>query len=141
MSSNSHKLALNLDSIGLTASLICAVHCALFPLFLLALTFYGMNFVAGPLLEYSLIIFSVLIGFFTFSHGYRNHHRSLVPIGIFLTGLLIIILSHSFFHESSHGGSFSPEYVISPIGAILIGTGHFLNRKYSKQVSAKSCCK
>jgi hypothetical protein len=141
MSSNSHKLALKLDSIGLTASLICAVHCALFPFLLLLLTFYGMNFVAGPLLEYSLIIFSVLVGLYTFSHGYRNHHRSFVPLIVFLSGLIIIILSHSIFHETSHGEGFSPEYVISPIGAIFIGTGHFLNRKYTKEVSGKSCCK
>ena len=141
MSSNSHKLALNLDSIGLTASIICAVHCALFPLFLLMLTFYGLNFVAGPLLEYSLIIISVLIGLFTFSHGYRNHHKSLVPMIVFLSGLIIIIVSHSIFHESSHSGSFSPEYIFSPIGAICIGIGHYLNRKYSKEVTGKSCCK
>lgn len=141
MSSNSHKLAITLDSIGLTASVVCAIHCALLPLFLLALTFYGLKFVVGPLLEYSLISISVIIGLFTFSHGYRNHHKSLIPIVIFLTGLCIIFSSHSLFHESAHGTGFSPEYIFSPIGAILIGAGHFLNRKFTKKISAKSCCK
>jgi hypothetical protein len=141
MSSNSHKLALNLDTIGLTASMLCAIHCAFFPVFLLALTFYGLNFVAGPLLEYSLIIVSVIIGVFTFSHGYRNHHRSWKPLAIFLSGLCIIFASHSLFHDTAHGTGFSPEYVFSPIGAILIGTGHYLNRKFTRRVNAKSCCK
>jgi len=141
MSSNSHKLALTLDSIGLTASVVCAIHCALLPLFLLALTFYGLKFVVGPLLEYSLIAVSVIIGLFTLTHGYKNHHKSLIPMVIFLTGLGIIFSSHSLFHESAHGAGFSPEYIFSPIGAILIGTGHFLNRKFTKQISAKTCCK
>jgi hypothetical protein len=141
MSSITHKTAIKLDAIGATASIICAIHCAIFPFIVLFLTFYGLNFAAGPLMEFSLISTSVLIGLFTFTHGYLNHHKSLLPLSIFLIGLSIVFISHYMFHDVTHDGSISPEMIFSPVGAFLIGTAHYLNRKFSKKTSDKSCCK
>lgn len=141
---NSHRMAIRLDSIGATASLICAIHCALFPAFVVFLALYGMEFAAGTLFESVFILTSVSIGLFTFYHGFKNHHRKVYPAIIFLLGLTIIVASHLLFHshEMVHSSSFNPEYLLTPFGALLIATGHLLNRKLSKKLStAGSCCK
>ncbi|MBX7043195.1 MAG: MerC domain-containing protein [Ignavibacteria bacterium] len=141
---DSHKIAIRLDSIGATASLICAIHCALFPAFMVILALYGMDFAAGTMFESVFILTSVCIGFFTFYHGFRNHHRKFYPALIFLLGLTIIVASHLLFHshESAKPDSFNPDYMLSPFGALLIATGHLLNRKLSKKItSTGSCCR
>jgi len=145
-----HNLALKLDLIGFSASTICAIHCALMPFIIVILPLVGMEFVANPLLEYSFIASSIIIGFYTFKHGYFNHHRKVYPFAIFLIGLLIVLIGHFFFHDHSvddklifqtsendiHGKLF---IIIAPFGALLIGASHFINRKLSKEKKAKSC--
>jgi len=110
----------------------------------------GMEFVANPLIEYSFIVSSIIIGFYTFKHGYFNHHRKIFPFAIFLTGLMIVLIGHFLFHDHSIEDKLiiqSAEnnledklfIIIAPFGALLIGISHFINRKLSKEKSAKSC--
>ncbi|MEO8209027.1 MAG: MerC domain-containing protein [bacterium] len=141
-----HTIALKLDSIGFVASTLCAIHCAAMPFILIFLSLYGFQFISNPIVEYIFIGSSVIIGIFTFSHGYINHHKRIYPFLIFALGLLIIILGHRFFHNHSHletTGNIelnqidSIYFFIAPLGAILIGLSHFINRKLSK--TSKKC--
>lgn len=143
-----HNLALKLDLIGFSASTLCAIHCALMPFIIVFLPVLGLGFVANPLFEYIFITSSVLIGIFTFRHGYFKHHRKIYPFALFLTGLLIIIAGHYFFHN--HSETESSEItennnnkliflMIAPIGASIIGYSHFINRKLSITTTRKSC--
>lgn len=139
-----HVLALKLDAVGATASLICAVHCALFPLFIIFLAFYGLDFALGPLVETLLISMSVAIGAFTFVHGYIKHHKSFLPLLLFLSGIIIILSAHFILHGHSHGAEngfkFEPGYLLSPVGALMIAAGHIYNRKLTKAVRTDKCC-
>ncbi|MDQ3019341.1 MAG: MerC domain-containing protein [Bacteroidota bacterium] len=143
-----HSLALKLDSIGFAASTLCAIHCAAMPFIIIFLSLYGFQFIAHPIVEYLFIGSSVIIGIFTFSHGYINHHKRIYPFLLFTLGLLIIILGHGFFHNHSdletvnsidqnHIDSF--YFFIAPVGAILIGLSHFINRKLSKTNKKCTC--
>lgn len=136
-----HNLALKLDSIGFIASTLCAIHCALMPFVFIFLAFYGLNFIADPAIELIFISTSVIIGIFTFTHGYFKHHKRLYPFAIFITGLIIVFTGHFLFHEHEPSESYHTEEIlllfISPIGAILIGVGHYLNRKLSGKHSKK----
>lgn len=142
-----HNLALKLDLIGFSASTICAIHCALMPFIIIFLPLLGLEFIANPLVEYIFIGTSLVIGAFTFKHGFFNHHKRIYPFLIFLTGFLIILLGHYFFHNHSHETStefnsgFSDDtlyLMIAPIGAFIIAISHLINRKLSK--TKKVCC-
>lgn len=138
-----HNLAIKLDSIGFIASSLCAIHCAVMPFIFLFLTFYGFQFIANPFIEFLFISTSILIGIYTFRHGYFNHHKKLYPFIIFTTGLVIIFIGHFYFHEHNYDSSDYHShlifFLISPIGAILVGIGHFLNRKLSRDKTTQSC--
>lgn len=145
-----HNLALKLDLIGFSASTICAIHCALMPFAIVFLPLIGLEFIANPFFEFSFITASIIIGFYTFKHGYFNHHRKIYPFAIFLAGLTIVFIGHFLFHNhsiedkldlQSAGSDFQDKllFIIAPIGALLIGFAHFINRKLSKSKSAKSC--
>jgi len=142
-----HNLALKLDLIGFSASTICAIHCALMPFIIVFLPLMGLQFMANPFVEYIFIAASLVIGSFTFKHGYFNHHKKLYPFILFLSGFTIIMVGHFFFHEHSHEVIQDMESVhndetmflmIAPAGAFIIAISHLINRRLSK--TTKVCC-
>ncbi len=141
---NKHNLALKLDSLGVGASVLCAIHCALFPFFILLLAYYGMQDAVGPVFEVVFVSISVCIGAFTLTHGYKKHHRKFLPTGLFVTGLGLIMFSHFILHSHTHetdvAASFDPGFIISPLGAFFIASAHFINRRMSAIKSSKQCC-
>ena len=143
-----HNLALKLDLIGLSASVICAIHCALMTVILIFLPLVGLEFISNPFFEYSFVLISIIIGIFTFKHGYLNHHGRLYPFAIFITGLIIIFSTHFLFGEHNHNSDIHETDIFltdkflwftAPLGAVLIGTSHFINRKLSKTCKIKKC--
>ncbi len=142
-----HNLALKLDLIGFSASTICAIHCALMPFIIVSLPLIGLEFIADPIVEYIFIGASLVIGTFTFKHGFFNHHKKIYPFLLFLTGFIIILAGHYFFHnhsheamaENTHGLSDETLFLmIAPVGAFIIAISHLINRKLSKV--PKVCC-
>ncbi|MFZ1322838.1 MAG: MerC domain-containing protein [Ignavibacteria bacterium] len=136
-----HKLSLRLDLIGTIASAACAVHCFLMPFIIITLTYYGMTFFNEPIVEIIFISVSLLIGIFTFRHGYKNHHRSLLPSSLFISGLIIIVISHFLFHGHHEHDVIDNLLLIifAPIGAVIIAFSHYINRKLSKEKHLPSC--
>ena len=144
-----HLLVLFLYVIGFSASTICAIHCALMPFLILFLPLIGMEFISDPLFEYLFIGISVVIGTFTFRHGYFNHHKSIFPFLLFLLGLTIIFGGHYLIHDHSASDihqlqsenihSVNVDLIIAPFGAILIGVSHYINRKLSIKKSVPKC--
>lgn len=143
-----HNLALKLDLIGFSASALCAIHCALMPFLLIALPLIGFGFVTNPMFEFSFIFVSLIIGIFTFKHGFLNHHKRFYPIGLFMTGFLLIVLSHFLLSPHSHDinknsiSEFSEEnlsWIFAPVGALIIAVSHFINRKLSKKTESVKC--
>lgn len=142
-----HNLALKLDLLGFSASAICAVHCALMPFIIVFLPLMGLQFIANPAVEYFFIAASLIIGSFTFKHGYFNHHKKIYPFMIFLSGFTIILIGHFFFHNHSHEVVADQDHavndellflMIAPIGAFIIAISHLINRRLSK--TPKVCC-
>jgi hypothetical protein len=113
-----------LDRIGMTASTICAIHCAAVPLLITSLPLFGLEFLAQPWLEWSMILLAFVIGVSAISLSFfRTHHRPL-PLYILIIGFIIILLGHGFIHGW-------PEMIIVPIGGLCIAFAHFLNFKYA----------
>jgi hypothetical protein len=113
----------HLDFIGFTASVGCAIHCAFLPFLLSTLPFLGLGFLANHWIEKGIILFSLFLALYALSHGYFRHHRKTLPILIVSLGFAVI----------SFGLLWGPEkfeFIISPIGAILIGLGHYVNWRF-----------
>ncbi|MBS1567787.1 MAG: MerC domain-containing protein [Bacteroidetes bacterium] len=112
------KLKLNWDAIGITTSLACAIHCAVLPLLLSSLPILGINIIDNPGFEYSMIGLAFAIGTGTLYHGYRKHHHRLLPMGLFCTGM-VLLLGKQLWHEAH-------LFLLFP-AVIAIISAHFLN--------------
>lgn len=112
------KLKVNWDILGISTSLACAIHCALLPLFLTSLPIFGYEIIENELFEYIMIFLALLIGAFSLWHGYRKHHHSFMPLGIFTAGMALL-----FAKQIWHGY----QFWILPGAVVLIVTAHLLN--------------
>ncbi|MCA9472346.1 MAG: MerC domain-containing protein [Nitrospirales bacterium] len=124
---------LTLSKAGSLASLVCAVHCALTPLALLALpviaahSWDGLDVILGGFLaettEWFFVgIISLLAGFGLLAT--YPLHRDIRPAYLTAVGLLCLVLSHVWMVPSSAG-----EIVLDVIGASLIAFAGFWNRR------------
>ena len=118
-----------LDGAGMTASILCAIHCAIVPLLITVLPLAGLGFLANPLVEWSMIIFALFIGFYAIGSSYLNVHHKILPVLVIISGFLVIIVGHAFVKGWR-------EAIVVPMGGLLIATAHFINYRY-----AGSCIK
>ena len=81
----------NWDAIGIGASLACAIHCALLPLFFSSLPLLGINILHNAQFELGMILLSFMIGAYSLYHGYKKHHHSYRPMVLFTIGILIML--------------------------------------------------
>jgi len=114
---------INWDALGITASVACAIHCAVLPLFYSALPLFGLNIIHNMAFEAGMVALAFGIGSYSFYHGYRKHHHSLVPFFLFLVGLLLLVLKLFFVHYET--------WLLIPAVAFII-SAHFLNYRYCR---------
>jgi len=119
------KAKLKLDNVGMTASVLCAIHCALVPILITTLPLIGLGFLANPWFEWGMITFALCIGFWAIGITYVRMKHSLLPLILLIAGFVIIIGGHLFI-KSWH------EAVIVPMGGLLIAAAHFFNYKYAR---------
>ncbi len=81
----------NWDAIGIGASLACAIHCALLPLFFSSLPLLGINILHNTRFELGMILVSFAIGTYSLYHGYKKHHHSYKPMIFFTIGIAIML--------------------------------------------------
>lgn len=113
----------DLDKAGATASLACAVHCALMPLVVTLLPLVGLGFLADERMEWGLLGLSALLGSSSLALGYREHRKrqALLILSLGLTALVTGRLL-----EESH---FETAGVIGVVlGGCTVAAAHFLNR-------------
>ena len=91
-------MKLNWDAVGITTSVACAIHCAVLPLLLSSLPVLGIDIIDNPVFEYFMILLAFAVGTATLYHGYKKHHHRLLPMGLFTTGMLLL-LGKQVFHE------------------------------------------
>ncbi len=117
---------LNLDKLGMSASFICAVHCAIAPLVLPVMALWGLGFIWGEAVEIGMLIFALAIGVFALTRSYRNVHQKVYPFYFLVGGIALILLSHtSLPHEL--------EPIVLPVGALMIVYAHWVNYRLTKE--------
>ncbi len=122
MKSNIHGS--KLDNIGMTASILCAIHCAVVPIIITSLPLIGFGFLANPWVEWGMILFALCIGFYAIGLSYFKTHHKIFPFILMIGGFLIIIAGHLFV-KNWH------EAIVVPMGGLLIATAHFFNYRYT----------
>lgn len=108
----------NWDAIGISASLACAIHCAVFPLFYTSLPLFGINIIDNPAFELFMIFLAMAIGAYSLWHGYRKHHHSVRPMLLFFVGVLFL-----FAKQIWH----SYQVPLLLVAVLLIVTAHVSN--------------
>ncbi len=112
------NLKINWDALGITASLACAIHCALLPLFLTSLPLFGVNIIENLGFEYLMIGIAFVVGAYSLYHGHQKHHHSWLPLVLFSTGILCLLAKMQW-HEWRN-------WFLVPAVACIV-TAHFIN--------------
>ncbi len=112
------RFKINWDALGISASLACAIHCAVLPLLLSSLPVMGINIIDNASLEYVMILLTFLIGAYSLWHGYKKHHHSFVPLVIFLMGVIFLI-AKQIWHSN--------QIIFLSVAVLLIVYAHLRN--------------
>ena len=116
------RFAVLVDRVGATASLLCAVHCALLPFVLAVLPLIGLEFLAGHTFERIFVACAALLASASILFAYRRHRRPhalflMVPgIALLLFGIAIDLDAHVLVHTAS---------VVT--GGVLVASAHVTN--------------
>jgi len=116
-----------LDRLGATGSLLCAIHCALLPLVIVALPSLGIATWLGRNFERGFVAFATLLGLFTLLWGYRLH-RTARALGLLVPGLTALWLGVQF--DPLHDATV-PHAVVMTLGGTLVGLAHLANLRLS----------
>jgi hypothetical protein len=111
-------IKLNWDKLGITASLLCAIHCALLPLVTTSLPIFGVNIVKNQAFEWGMIFITLLVGVYSLYHGYVKHHKKNAPFIIFFIGFLFLVLKQIFA---------TAEYYLLLVAICAIVFAHYKN--------------
>ena len=115
--------------LGVGASIACAVHCAILPLFLTALSVFGVNVIHNLWFESGMICLTLAVGLLSLHHGFIRHHRSPVPFILFSVGM-IFLFAKQYWHNY--------ELFLLPFAVILIISAHIFNFRYSRNSMKKT---
>lgn len=117
------KYKINWDAVGISASLACAIHCALLPLFLTSLPLFGINIIHNLFFEAGMVLLAFCIGLYSLSHGYRKHHHKRIPLILFSSGIVLLVLKLFFIHYET--------WLLIPAVTLII-LGHVLNFRFCR---------
>ena len=120
------KMRINWDAVGVSASLACAIHCALLPLFLTSLPLFGINIINNESFEAGMILLAFGIGSFSLYHGFKKHHHKWLPLIIFVFGFLLLVMKEFVIAYET--------WLLIP-AVIFIVTAHLLNYRFCRQAN------
>ena len=119
------RLFISLDRLGISLSLLCAIHCLLTPVIILSLPIVARYYIDHPWFHWLMAILIIPVGVGAFFSGYRHHGRiSVLVYGIL--GLIIIGIVPVFFHQDLNWWS---EPLVMILGSGLLISAHWINRR------------
>lgn len=121
-------MKVNLDGLGITASLLCAIHCAILPLLFTSIPMLGIDIVQNKNFEFGMIGLAFVIGTYALYHGFRRHHHRLIPFFLFTAGFIFLVLKEVL--PTHH------TWMVLPAMGFIIGA-HYANYWFCKR--AKHC--
>lgn len=113
-----------LDKFGMTTSITCAVHCAVMPLIVTFLPYFGLGVLATEGFEWLVFILSAVLAIGSICLGYRQHKDKRV-YSIMSIGLALLALGR-YAHENNWG---LKGVLLLVCGGLVIAASHWLNNK------------
>ncbi len=110
------------DRIGVSASFLCAIHCAALPFVLAVLPLLGLSFLADHRFERGFVLFASALALISLITGYRRHHQPM-PLLLALPGLALLITGVTF----AENYSIALHSVLVTCGGLLVASAHFVN--------------
>lgn len=116
------RFATLVDRVGATASMLCAVHCALLPFVLALLPLIGLEFLAGHTFERVFVACAAALACASLLSAYRRHRRPhalflMVPgIVLLCVGIVVNLDVHILVHTAC---------VVT--GGVLVASAHVVN--------------
>lgn len=117
---------INYDALGITASLACAIHCAVLPLILTSLPIFGIDIIHNYFFEFGMIALAFVVGLFALYHGYKKHHHKFLPALVFSAGISFLLLKE-FFHDYH-------LWLLIPAVALIV-SAHYLNYRLCRKAN------
>ncbi|HVU94686.1 MAG TPA: MerC domain-containing protein [Puia sp.] len=114
------------DAIGISASMVCAVHCVALPLLVSSLPFLGIELLSNKVFEAVMIGTSLAVGSWALSTGYRRRRRYGWPVALFAMGMFFLLYSTLWTIPKNE------EIVFKALAAASIITAHAFNWKYGR---------
>jgi len=123
-------IKINWDRLGIAASLACAIHCAVVPLFFTSLPLFGVNLVQDKAFEFFMIGVAFVIGVMALRHGFRWHHHRYIPILMFTMGIGFLVAK-----EIVPG---HPLWMVISAVVLIVGA-HFFNYRLFRNADHSQC--
>ena len=112
------------DKIGMCTSVVCMVHCMAIPILFIFGSETLLRMIDQEWVEWSIILFALLIGLVAFINGFVTHRQHFIPV-LFVSGFLLLV----------NGESVATEWIslgLSLSGASVIAYAHFQNLKWKR---------
>lgn len=124
-----------LDRIGLTGSMVCALHCAALPVLLAALPSLGLG-LGSEHLEAAFVLFATGLGLYTILWGWRRH-RAVRALGLLVPGLGA--LWFGLLYPPVHHSLLAHALVMT-VGGVMVGLAHLINLRLSHRHCRSADC-
>jgi hypothetical protein len=115
-----------LDGLGISASFLCAIHCALLPIVAGLLPVVGLQAFAHPAIEKSIFVSAFIIASLSLFPSYIRIHRKSSAIMIFIAGFTMLFIGHEAGHE---WGLTWVEAPLAVAGGLGVALAHYVNYK------------
>jgi hypothetical protein len=110
---------------GMWLSGLCAIHCMLTPIVVVALPFAGASFLESHTTEYVLLSIGFVFSMSTVVNSYLKVHRNILIVIATLLGFTLVVIAHLF-------SSAIFEAVLSVVGSLFIIVALFKNQSLIK---------
>ncbi len=127
MATHSHPHAAPPDTVGQILSAVCAVHCVSLPLFMMVAP-AAASVLGGA--HPVLLLLVIAVAVWSFVPGYRCHQSRLVA-GMAFLGISLLAAAAFLLH-----GNLVAETAVSLVGATVMMTAHWQNRKLLREAHA-----
>lgn len=121
-----------LDRIGMTGSLLCAVHCAVLPILFVVLPSVGLSLLLNDGVELAFVVFATLVGTISLLRGFRSHRVALALV-LLVPGLGLLWAGVRW--PPLHA-AVVPHALTMALGGGLVAVAHYLNLRYTRAARA-----
>ena len=126
-----------MKNVGMWASIICAIHCTIVPLFAILIPTTGVYLFINETYEFVLLCLSLLFNITNVCFGYRQH-KSNKAVALLALGLFLFVVGRLLHHHNHHAGfQFDLFNLFMILGGILMALSSLMNDRMCKH--CKSC--